>query len=334
MKTNILVYALLVPVLTNVHLAQAQLTKVTVGYSAIAAGHLPAWVAKEAGIFAKNGLDVRLVYLRAGTTATMALISRQTPISQLGGPAIVSASLRGADTAMIAGGFVITEWWLMTRPEIKTAEQLKGGSAAIALFGGLGDFMTRIALKRLGLTPMKDVALLQIGGNPERLGALETGKVQATMLPQPDNFMAQKRGFYNLVSVRLPYQSTGAATTRAFIRESPDIVRRYIRSQIEAIYLIKTDRETAIRVLAKYQALDDKEILERTYDDISTDYRLPPKQYPTLEGLKNILEPLAQTDPKAKAAKPEDFVDLRFVKELDESGFVDDLYKGRKALMR
>jgi NitT/TauT family transport system substrate-binding protein len=334
MKTNILVYALLVLVLTNVHLAQAQLTKVTVGYSAIAAGHLPAWVAKEAGIFAKNGLDVQLVYLRAGTTATMALISRQTPISQLGGPAIVTASLRGADTAMIAGGFVITEWWLMTRPEIKTAEQLKGGSAAIALFGGLGDFMTRIALKRLGLTPMKDVALLQIGGNPERLGALETGKVQATMLPQPDNFMAQKRGFYNLVSVRLPYQSTGAATTRTFIRESPDIVRRYIRSQIETIHRIKTDRETAIRVLAKYQALDDKEILERTYDDISTDDRLPPKQYPTLEGLKNILEPLAETDPKAKAAKPEDFVDLRFVKELDESGFVDDLYKGRKALMR
>ena len=260
----------------------------------------------------------------------MALLSRQTPISQLGGPAIVGASLRGADTVMIAGGFVITEWWLMTRPEIKTAEQLKGGSAAIALFGGLGDFMTRIALKRLGLTPVKDVALLQIGGNPERLGALETGKVQATMLPQPDNFVAQKMGFYNLLSVRLPYQSTGAATTRRFIQESPDIVRRYIKSQIETIHRIKTDREAAIKVLGKYQALDDKEILERTYDDISTDDRLPPKQYPTLEGIKNILEPLAQTDPKAKSAKPEHFVDMRFVKELDESGFVDDLYKGRK----
>ena len=134
---------------------------------------------------------------------------------------------------MIAGGNATSDQWLMSRPDIKTAELLKGGSAAIALFGGLGDFMTRIALKRLGLTPIKDVALLQIGGNPERLGALETGKVQATMLPQPDNFVAQKMGFYNLVSVRLPYQSTGAATTRRFIQESPDIVRRYIKSQIE-----------------------------------------------------------------------------------------------------
>ena len=107
--------------------ASAQLTKMTVGYSAIAAGQLPAWMAKETGIFAKNGLDVQLVYFRAGTTATMALLSRQTPIIQVAGPAIVSASLRGADTVMIAGGAVATEWWLMTRPEIKTAEQLKGG---------------------------------------------------------------------------------------------------------------------------------------------------------------------------------------------------------------
>ena len=83
-------------------------------------------------------------------------------------------------------------------------------------------------------------------------------------------------------------------------------------------------------MLAKYQALGDKEILERTYDDISTDDRLPPKQYPTLEGIKNILDPLAETDPKAKAAKPEDFVDMRFVKELDESGFIDELYKTKK----
>src|SRR5262244_4029988 len=328
MKAMILAVSLFL--LFSFSIASAQLTKMTVGYSAIAAGHLPAWVAKEAGIFAKNGLDVQLVYLRAGTTATMALLSRQTPISQLGGPAIVGASLRGADTVMIAGGFVITEWWLMTRPEIKTAERLKGGSAAIALFGGLGDFMTRIALKRLGLTPVQDVTILQIGGNPERLSALETGKVQAAMLPQPDNFMAQKRGFYNLMSVRLPYQSTGAATTRTFIRESPDSVRRYVRSQIEAVHRIKTDREAAIKVLAKYHALQDKEILERTYDEISTDDRLPPKQYPTLEGIKNVLEPLAQTDPKAKAAKPEDFVDMSFIKELDESGFIDELYKGKK----
>jgi NitT/TauT family transport system substrate-binding protein len=327
MKAVILAISLLLPLSFSV--ASAQVNKVTVGYSAIAAGHFPAWMAKEAGIFHKNGLDVQLVYFRGGTTVMMALLSRQTPISQLGGPAIVSASLRGADTVLIAGGLVLTEWWLMARPDIKTAEKLKGGAVAIGIFGGLSDFLTRIALKRLGVTPVKDVAMVQISGVPEQLSALETGKVQAAMLPRPENFIALKKGLYNLITVRLPYQSTGVATTRTFIRENPDIVRRYIRSQIEAVHRIKTDREAAIRVLAKYLALQDKEILERTYDGISTDDEIPPKQYPNPEGIKNILEPLAQTDPKAKVAKPEDFVDMSFIKELDESGFIDELYKGR-----
>jgi NitT/TauT family transport system substrate-binding protein len=286
-------------------------------------------MAKESGIFRENGLDMQLVYFRGGTTAMMALLSRETPISEVAGPSIVSASLRGTDVVMIAGGIVTTDQWLVTRPDIKTAEQLKGGSLATSIFGGSSDFLARMALKKLGLTPVKDVAIVQIGGVPERLGALEKGKVQAAMLGVIEALMAQKKGFNALAAVSQAYQSAGVATTRRFIRESPDIVRRYVKSQIEAVHRIKTDREMGKRVLLKYLGPQDKDILERRYDYASADDRLPPKQYPTLEGIKNILEPLAETDPKAKAAKPEDFVDIRFIKELDESGFVDELYKGR-----
>jgi NitT/TauT family transport system substrate-binding protein len=324
------ILALSLPLLLFCSVASAQLTKLTVGYSSTASAELPAWLAKETGIFAKNGLDVQLVYFRGGTTATMALLSRQTPLSQGSGQVIVNAGLRGADTVMIAGGLVNTEWWLMTRPDIKTAEQLKGGSVAISPFGGLAESMTRIALKRLGLTPVKDIAFLQVGGLQERLFVLETGKVQGAMLPTPYKFMAQKRGFHTLVSVALSYQSTGVSTTRTFIRESPDIVRRYVKSQIEAVHRIKTDRETALKVLVKYLGPQDRDILEKSYDDLLSDEKFPPKQYPTLEGIKNILEPLAETDPKAKAARPEDFVDMRFVKDLDDSGFITDLYKSGK----
>jgi len=273
---------------------------------------------------------MQLVYFRGGTTAMMALLSRETPISEVAGPSIVSASLRGTDVVMIAGGIVTTDQWLVTRPDIKTAEQLKGGSLATSIFGGSSDFLARMALKKLGLTPVKDVAIVQIGGVPERLGALEKGKVQAAMLGVIEALMAQKKGFNALAAVSQAYQSAGVATTRRFIRESPDIVRRYVKSQIEAVHRIKTDREMGKRVLLKYLGPQDKDILERRYDYASADDRLPLKQYPTLEGIKNILEPLAETDPKAKAAKPEDFVDIRFIKELDESGFVDELYKGRK----
>ena len=310
--------------------ASAQLTKLTIGNNTLSAAGLPAWMAKESGIFRKNGLDVQIVYFRGGTITTMALIARETPISQVSGPPIVSAALKGADAVMIAGGNVVAEYWLMSKSEIKSAEGLKAGSVAIATFGGLSDSMARFALQRLGLNPVKDVTLVQIGTIPERLRALDTGKVQAAMLSSPDNFRAQKRGLYKLMGVRLPYQGIGVGTTRAFIRENPDVVRRYIRSQIEAVHSLKTDREAGMRILAKYLALQDTEILQKAYDDGTTDEILPTKQYPTLEGIKNILAPLAENDAKAKAAKPEEFVDTRFIKELDESGFIDDLYKGRK----
>jgi NitT/TauT family transport system substrate-binding protein len=320
--------SLWLPFLSSI--ASAQLTKLTVGYSSTASAEIPAWLAKETGIFAKNGLEIQLVYFRGGTIATMALLSRQTPISQGSGQASVNAALRGADTVMVAGGLVDTEWWLLTQSDIKTAEQLKGGTLAISPFGGLAESMTRIALKRLGLIPVKDVALVQVNGLQERLFALETGKVQGAMLPTPYKFIGQKRGFHNLLSVSLAYQSTGVGTTRTIVRESPDLVRKYVKSQIEAIHRIKTDRETALKILVKYLGPQDNDILAKSYDELSSDDKFPPKQYPTLEGIRNILEPLAQTDPKAKAAKPEDFVDMSFVKELDDSGFIADLYKSRK----
>ena len=329
MKALILAVSLLMPLSFHC-VASGQLTKVTVGNNAISGNGLPAWMAMDAGIFRKNGLEVQLVYFRGGTITAMALVARETPISQVSGPPIVSAVLKGADAVVVAGGNVVSEYWLMSRPEIKTAEQLRGGSVAIATFGGQADFISRIALQKLGLTSGKDVAIVQVGTVPERLSALQSGKVQAAMLNVPDNVTAQKRGFNSLVSVRLPYQGVGVSTTRTFIRENPDVVRRYVKSQIEAVHRIKTDRELGLKVLTKYLASPDKEILERTYDDISSDEKVPPKQYPSLEGIKNILDPLAGTDPKAKAARAEDFVEMRFVKELDESGFIDDLYKNRK----
>ena len=307
-------------------IASAQLSKIAVGYGSISAAQFPVWMAKEAGIFAKNGLDVQLIFFKGSTTAVMSLLARETPISQVTGPPVVSAALRGADSVMIAGGAVVADYWLMSRPETKTAEQLKGGIVAVSTFGGQSEFVARIALKKLGLTPA-NVTMVQIGTPPDRLTALQTGKVRAALLNPPDSFVGEKHGFYTLAQMSVPTQSTGVATTRRFIRENPEVVKKYIKSQIEAVHRIKTDRVAGMNVLVKYLGSQDKEILEKTYDDASNDRKLPPKQYPTLEGIKNILDPLAETDPKAKAAKPEDFVDMSFIRELDQNGYTDSLYK-------
>ena len=313
--------------------SSAQPFKVAVGYSGISADQLVIWVAKDAGIFVKNNLDVQPVYFTGGTTSVMAMVSGDAPMVQASGPGIVSAGLAGSEPVYVAGGIVTLDYWLMTLPEIKTPEQLRGGSVAIARFGGAADFVARFALARLGLNPLKDVTIVQTGSTPERLAALESRRVQATVLVPPTTFIAQKRGFYlmgDVAALGLAYQHQGGATTRRFIREHPEAVRNFVKSYIEAVHRTKTDRQGAIKTLAKYLHLEDRELLEKTYDRSIADDKLPPKQYPTLEGLKTILDQLGQKDPKARAAKPQDFVDARFIEEFDKSGFIDNLYGQKK----
>src|ERR671918_2189055 len=151
--------------------AIAQPVKLNAGYSAISGDQLPAWVAEEAGIFQKNGLDVQLIYFTGGTTAVMALVSADTPISQVAGSAVVNSVLAGSDAVMVAAGITSLNYYLMARPNIKTAEQLKGGSVAISRFGSSSDFIARYALSKIGLTPGKDVTLVQIGSTPDRMAA-------------------------------------------------------------------------------------------------------------------------------------------------------------------
>jgi hypothetical protein len=125
----------------------------------------------------------------------------------------------------------------------------------------------------------------------------------------------------------LVFQHTGAATTRRYIRENPDVVRRYVKSHVEAVHRMWTDKEATIRALGKHMPGVEREILEKSYQNVMTESLYPKKQYPSLEGLQTVLDELAGRDPRAKTAKPEQFVDVTFIKELDQSGYTDSLYK-------
>ena len=307
--------------------AFAQLTKINVGYSAISGDQLPAWVAKEAGIFQKNGLDAQLIFFTGGTTAVMALVSADTPMSQVAGAAVVNSVLAGSDAVLIVGGITSLNYYLMAQPQIKTPEQLRGGSVAISRFGSASDFIARFALSKIGLTPGKDVTLVQIGSTGARMDATMAGRVQATVINPPASFIGQKRGMTvlaDLPKLGLIYQHTSAATTRKYIRENPDIVRRYVKSQVEAVHRIYTDKEISIKALSKYFGRGvEPDILEKTWANLHNESVLPKKQYPSLEGIKTILA----TEAKGKPGKPEDFIDSTFIRELDQSGYIDSLYK-------
>jgi NitT/TauT family transport system substrate-binding protein len=310
--------------------AVAQMTRLNVGYSAVSADQLPAWVAKDSGIFAKNGLDVQLIFFTGGTTAILALVSGDVPITQVSGPGLVSSVLAGSDAVFIAGGIVSLNYVLMGKAGIKSAEQLKGGTLAISRFGSATDSIARFALRKMNLTPGKDVTLVQVGSGPERLNATLTGKVTAAVINPPSSFIAEKRGLAVIADVAkmgLVFQHTAPATTRRYIRENPDIVRRYIKSHVEAVHKMWTDKEATVRALGKHMPGVEKEILEKSYENVMHETLYPKKQYPSLAGLQTVLDELAERDPRAKSAKPEQFVDTTLIKELDQSGFIDGLYK-------
>lgn len=332
MKKSVLIKTALIGLCLAVHfsaLAQSQTTRINVGYSAISGDALPAWVAKDAGIFEKNGLDAQLVFFTGGTTAVMALVSADTPIAQLAGPAVINSVMAGSDATLILGGVTSLNYYLLSRSEIKTPEQLKGGTVAISRFGSSSDFIARYALSKIGLIPGKDVTIVQIGSTTARVDAALTGRVQATVVQPPASIIAQKRGMNilaDLPKLGLVYQHTAAATTKKYIREHPDIVRRYVKSQLEAVHRIYTDKNTAIRALARFIGQSvDRDVLEKTWENLLSEPVLPKKQYPSLEGIKTILA----TELKGKPGKPEDFVDSSFVREFDQSGFTDGLYKKR-----
>jgi ABC-type nitrate/sulfonate/bicarbonate transport system substrate-binding protein len=219
----------------------------------------------------------------------------------------------------------------MGKPGVKSLEQLKGGSVAISRFGSATDTIARFALKKVGLSPGKDVTIVQVGTGPDRLAAALTGRVTAAVINPPSSFQAEEKGMTVLADVAkmgLVFQHTAPAATRKYIKEHQDIIKRYVRGHIEAVQRMYTDKEGTIKVLDKYMGGGlPRDILEKSRADVLTEALFPKKQYPTIEGIKFVIDDLAERDPRAKNAKPEQFVDLTFIKELDQSGFIDGLYK-------
>ena len=312
------------------------LEKVTIAYSSLSGNMAPLWITHERGFFRKNGLDVQLVFIESGTTTVQSLISKDVYFAQMAGAAVIQSRLRGTDVVMIAGVINTLNFKLYVDKNIKQPDQLKGKTVAVTRFGSSTDFALRYALERYGLAPEKDVAILQAGNMPAILASLETGKIQGAMLSPPFTLTAKNMGLplmADLQMLGLEYQHTGLATTQAFIRSRPDLVRSVMKAYVEGIHYYKTHRAESLAILTKYLRTSDTEVLTEVYEDVGLRLTAE-KPYPTLRGIGIMLRELTAADPKITAARPEEFVDLTFIKELDGSGFIDRLYKTTVAVAR
>jgi len=303
--------------------------KIRMAFTSLSGSMAPPWVAREVGIFGKYGLEVEVIATPSGVEGMNALIAGEVQFLQIAGGTTVSAAVGGADVMIVAttiGTFVQN---LVVRPEIETAEQLKGKALGISRFGTSIDTGARVALRHFGLVPEKDVAIVQIGSIESIVAALLGNRVQAGILSYPSIGRAKKLGhrvLLDIAALGIPYASTGITTTGKLIREQPDLVRRYVTAQLEAIARMKNDKPYAMAVTGKYLRLSDPELLAETYDIYVQKY-LMKAPLPNLNAVRAVLDELAPRNPEAQNEDPKRFFNDSFVRELESSGFIERLYR-------
>ncbi len=286
------------------------------------------WVTKEARLFDKYGFDATIIFISGSIRGIQAILAGEIPIGEGGGPGLTSARLAGGDVIAIAGNTNVLPYYLVAKPSIKKPEDLKGKIGGNHIAGTTAEFALRMGLKKMGLNPGKDVQLRVIGGSIERMVALQKGIVDFTVVTEAGKAMAEKIGFPMLIdmaTLEIPFPQNGIYTSTRLIKERPDVIRRYIRAYTEGIHYFKTRKEETLKILQKYSKVEDRKVLEESW---SWQARYTPDApYPPLEGYQTILQDMAPTNPKAAQANAKDFIDTRFVKELEDSGFVKSLYK-------
>ena len=301
--------------------------RLRISYSGPSISNALLWVSKEGKLFEKNGLDVEVIYL-AGSLGQSALIAGETEFAVYTGLLMTPARLQGADVTMVVSFLDHLLSRLVVRPDIRSVADLRGKRLGITRFGTASDFGMRLMVSKLGLNPDKDVSILQIGDNPTRLVALQAKSIDGAIFDPPEYRKAVEAGgrvMFNLEETINPYQHAGLVTTGKYISSRPDITRRVVKSIVEGAALLRKEPLIAKRALSARLHSKNQSELAETYQLLNGFTR--PKPYPSLDGFRAILSSLMNRMPAAKTADPKDFSEPKFIEELDQSGYIDSLYK-------
>ena len=304
--------------------------RVTLIYTFTSGSTLPVWVAQDAGLFKKNNLDVLLVSVQGSARGAQALLSGDADVAALGGEVVVLSALKGGNMKIFAGMVDVFPSTIFAAKNITRPEQLKGKKIAISTFGSSSDFSVRYALRNLGMNPDKDVTILQVGNQPNRFAALASGAVEATIINPPLTLQAKRMGYQPLVDLAasgLKYPQAELVSLPGYMKSREDVMRRLVRAYIEALYLIHTQKAPSQRALERFMKINDPQVI----DDTIESYRnyFPKKPYPSVEALQFVIEYLAEKQPEIRKVEPGSLLEPRFVRELDESGSIDQLYRQR-----
>jgi len=305
---------------------QAQELKPVRISTSLGAGQMALWVTRDAGLFAKYGLNVEIIGLQSASRQVQLLFSGDTLLSSSSGTTPVRARIEGGDTIIIMGLLNSFTLSIMAVPEVKEPKDLKGRVIGVGSIGGSPTLLSQRVLKRWGLE--QDVKFIPTGGYTESVAAMENRRIHAAVLDPPRAYIGRKKfGFHELANLgkEFKYATTVVIAREGLVRKDRETFMQFAKAVVEGIQRVKVDREFSIKVLGKNLRSNDREILEETYRVFSGLYERVPYSAP--EGIQPILDEMSPQLPKAKNFKPEEFIDFSVVRQLEQSGFIKNLYR-------
>ena len=320
----ILLFLLFIPS-SSIAQGKPEKERIRIGYAARAVVHSIPYVTREAGFFREEGTQVEVIRT-AGNVAPMTLVSGDVEFSIMSAFLLLPAAVQYRDVVILAGFTRYASMSLVSRPEIRTANDLRGKIIGLQRPGDAYEKNARVAVRHLGLDPDKDVKFLYVGSNEVMWTALESRRVSATMLTPPSTLFARKAGMnflVNLSDLKVEYQGSSLTTRRSFIKENPNLALRAVRAMVRGIHFFKTRKEETFRILAKFFGTKDREALEEAWNYASD---VPTKPYASETAVQAVINHLTEINPRFAQRKPAEFIDAGPLSELDRGGFIDRLY--------
>ena len=301
------------------------LIRINAGFATIGQGAGPMMVTWKAGLFQKHGLDIDRPRIMGGAKGVVrGLMSGEIQFGNMAAPAPLRANLQGeADTVFLTGG--INQQFIMGRPGINRRAELAGKKIGFVGDGGLNDALVKFIIEKLAAAGIKGLREESIPGSSD-VEVLLNGQCDAVVITPPESIDAQRKGCKVLVDFAeygLNYALGGIAARRDYVERHPETTRKFIKAYVEGMHRYRTDREFTVNVQAEYSGIADRTVAEETYD--LTQPGMPSVPYPVVSALQTLLDFMARELPEANNANAERFVDDRFVRELDENGFIASL---------
>ncbi len=324
MKRALLIFFLFVFWLPALSLAAE---RIRIGYSSISGSYIGLWVAHDAGLFAKEGLEDQIILIPSGSQLAQVTVAGEVDVGSFNGSSAMAAGLQGAEIKIIGNTVNKMIFSIYVKPEIKSVDNLKGKKIGITRFGSSTDISARYALRKYNIE--KDVTILQMGSVSSILSGLQGGAIDGGLLSPPSLFVADKLGFRELINItdmNLAFPNPSLIVQGGIIKNKPDLVDRFMRAYVRGVHRARTDKELTLKSIGRYSKVDDSFLLQKAYD-LYVGKVLEQAPYINMEGMQNALTDLARTVPAAKSAKPEQFIDFSFLDRLEKSGLLKELYR-------